>query len=397
MLDRGWEGLTDETVPAWEGSYRLLDMFGLAGIGLVTVFALAGWATGRFAVLLSPAALLAAAIPNTLDGYLVAPVWWLGFAVALAWLGYTVFDSTRQLRAVQRLAANYTTGRVLRVSKEAQRLLARAALRDWLWALGLGLAGVVAWVWTFRAFAKDKGKSWEQVGGSMFSDLLAGAVLALSVMALGQVASCLLKALSSSRVGAAVWKLPPAPGPVLDLGLFSGRDAATLLAEGEGSIPRCICRSELIQVFPLDAEDIGESDEFSASPHCPVHGIDVINALTHEQFRATAHAPWLWDENSVVPAGEELLVGYAGYPATGFGADADGQGVLQVAPWTVPAIERRRGQEDSPMPCAPSVGLLDSIDLHPIGIPGTARRFRHSRAWFVRDASRFPRAGNSFR
>lgn len=382
VLDRGWEGFDDDSVPAWDGPYRMIDMFGLAGIGLAIVFGLAGWATGRFAVVLSPAVLLAAAFPHALDGYSVTSVWWTGAAVALGWLGYSVFDGIRQLRAVHSLAASCATSSELRLSKDAAQLPLRSSFRDWLWALGLGLAAVVAWVWTFQAFTNEKGQIWEQVGDSLISDLLASAALALSALALGQLTGCLLSVWSSSRVGAVVWKLPQAPGPVLDFGLMGGRDAATILAEGEGNVPRCICQAELIQVFPLDADDIRDSDEFSAGPHCPVHGIDVINALTHDQFRDMAHVPWLWDENSMVPAGNELLVGYAGYPFTGFSARADRQGLVQIAPWSGPALERRRGEEDSPVTHAPSVGLLDSIDLRSVGIRGSARRFKHSRAWF---------------
>lgn len=39
-----------------------MDMFGLAGIGLAIVLALIGWATGRFAMLISSAVLVAAAV-----------------------------------------------------------------------------------------------------------------------------------------------------------------------------------------------------------------------------------------------------------------------------------------------------------------------------------------------
>lgn len=39
-----------------------MDMFGLAGMGLAIVLALIGWATGRFAMLISSAVLVAAAV-----------------------------------------------------------------------------------------------------------------------------------------------------------------------------------------------------------------------------------------------------------------------------------------------------------------------------------------------
>jgi hypothetical protein len=51
ITDRGWETLDD---PAWTGAYRIIDMFGMAGILLAVLFCLFGLLLRRYVLVAAP-------------------------------------------------------------------------------------------------------------------------------------------------------------------------------------------------------------------------------------------------------------------------------------------------------------------------------------------------------
>ncbi|GGL81596.1 hypothetical protein JOF39_001766 [Glutamicibacter protophormiae] len=113
--------------------------------------------------------------------------------------------------------------------------------------------------------------------------------------------------------------------------------------------------------------------------------------MTPEEFRRAAGSSWLWDPQSTVPLCSDdpgeipVVVGFSGAAYTGYYGTATSQGTVEFPETPDRAVERGQGEASGePQPAtAPSVGVVDRVDLRPAGVKGHAVRFRHARAWFV--------------
>lgn len=170
IAERGWETLDD---PAWSGAYRVIDMFGLASIGLAIGFSIFGVLLRRYALLAAPLVLTAAAIPHTMEGYTSASLWWLGVAVAVVWALVSAARSWHQLRSIRRLALDSLTGRTTVVGPDALRARHRA-MRLGLLRLLLFLAVACGcWALAYVMLPTELGRTYEELDEQSSSDLFA--------------------------------------------------------------------------------------------------------------------------------------------------------------------------------------------------------------------------------
>ncbi|QRQ79399.1 hypothetical protein [Glutamicibacter protophormiae] len=385
---RHWADLEGD---AWAGGYRLLDVLGLASIGLMVFFSLGGWYLHRFNMGLSPLLLGLAATAHTLDSSPEAPFWWAGTLLAGFWLLVDFLFLLRQTLQVRSLARSLPPGSELIPERSSRTKLLLGTVAEGLWALGAGLLAAGLWWWTLQIFAEEQGRTAIELEQASESDLWAAPALlaaALSVVLLLRVA---LRCCARGLVGRYAWHLPFGAGPV-ELSWLDGERAGGQINTARDTTEyRCICVAELVQMFPEDEQDIRSSSEVSASNHCPIHGIDAINLLEPRDFASLAGSLWLWDELSPLPhvdsasSGSPLLIGYCGGAFPGYPGTSSTTGTVEILDDAESAVEVGRNEEEgTPYPAsAPSVGVVDKIDLRPFGIKGHAVRFRHARAWFV--------------
>ncbi|GAA3696946.1 hypothetical protein GCM10023081_37390 [Arthrobacter ginkgonis] len=395
--DRAWETLDDD---AWEGQFRLIDMLGLSGLYLAVAFTFGGWLLRRVAAVAAPLVLGYAAVPHTLDGYASAPVWWIGAAAAALWALLQAVVSVRQVRAVRALAGRSGTGRTTNLGAATLSAVSGAVRRSVYWALGLSAAAVVGWIAAYAVLATELGRTYEELGDSSCSDVLAAAAMAASILALSQWLHCGWRAVARAAVGDVIWQVPSGGGPVSDLLSPLEGEAGMLPFKQARTTTGCSCVEEFLRSDPDEDEEFLEHDGVPAAQYCAAHGIDQISSLTAEQFSSRAATPWFWDANSPEPvpaqpdADRSVLVGFAGHAFTGLPArfksglvEVDrGRGFL--------AEEREAGDEglDEDRPQRPLGGVIDFIDLRPAGLAGHAIRYRHGRAWF--DAGNRPNASD---
>ncbi|MFC5130398.1 hypothetical protein [Paeniglutamicibacter kerguelensis] len=357
---------------------------------MAVLFSIGGWSFGRLSVGMAPLVLAYAAIPHTLDGYASAPIWWAGTIAATLWFLFQVVFSVRQLRAVRTLAKRSSTGLTAEVGPAASAALRSIARESIFWATGLSIAATIAGIATFGVLSTELGHTYEELEGGSFSDYLATAAAILSILAIIQWVRCGWRAIARTVVGNLLWQVSPGLGPVEGLLSPKEHDAGMLPFAHAQATPGCTCIEEFFRSDPSEDEEFLEGDGVLAAAYCPAHGIDQVNSLTPEQFRSKAITTWFWDENSAEPISENLeadrclLIGFAGHSFTGLPAQfKNGQAETNPGPGEL-ADERVPGTGawswEPPKP--PLGGILDRIDLRPVGLGGQAIRYSHGRAWF---------------
>jgi hypothetical protein len=188
-----------------------------------------------------------------------------------------------------------------------------------------------------------------------------------------------------------VWAVPCAGGPVwapgLDPSYGDGIDPK------DSETPGCSCRAEA-QRRDIDGEEDWSTGTIPADDYCPVHGIDAVNSLDHDTFRALARAAWLWDRSSMLPSNETDppetaagLLAFAGHAFGGIPVQRNGSGMDAAGPRVEPAEELKTTDAVVPQWAEAEFlppherGILDNVDLTAAGLPGIATRYRHGRAW----------------
>ncbi|MFJ6418652.1 hypothetical protein [Paeniglutamicibacter sp. NPDC091659] len=387
IADRGWEDLPPEY---WDGTYQVLDMFGISAIFMAILFSVGGWFFGRLAVAMAPLVLLYAAVPFTVDGNPSALIWWAGTIAATLWWFFQANFTVRQIRAVHTLAKASGTRQTVELGPIAGKALKRVTRRGICWAAGLSLVAALFWVATLVIAPTELGHTHKELGDLALSDYLTTAAAGMSILALIQWLRCGWRGMARRHVGNSVWHVPVGNGPVQGLWSQHSRDLGTVPFGEAQSLPTCICIEEYLRSDPDEDEDFYETFGVSASNYCPVHGLDQINSLAPEEFRSNATNTWLWDEDSPEPssapaeANRSLLIGYAGHAFTGLPARFE-NGWVECDPYLdYLAPEREPGFEEPhwERPLPPPSGVLDRIDLVPAGLGGYAIRYRHGRAWF---------------
>ncbi|GAA1409119.1 hypothetical protein AUR04nite_23120 [Glutamicibacter uratoxydans] len=379
----------DFDAPVFDGLYRRIDMFGLASIGLVVLFCAAGWLVRGFNTALAPILLGIAAATHFIDGSPEAVFWTAGAAAASIPLLIDSVLLTAQIRYLRRLARNSAAGQDLKLDGDAAAALRGMMGFNLFWAfVSLAAAGALYW-FAGKVFADEAGRSAQELEDQSFSDVVMAGALLLGCIGVVWIFRTATALAARSAVGPVVWDLGQVEaelGMVFDDGLAGG-DISTA---NDALADRCICLSELIQLFPDDAQEIRDSDFISASTHCPAHGITAVNSLSTEEFCRVAEASWLWEMLSEVPRSAatssqtRLLVGFAGAAFTGFPGRINSEGAVEINDSAYFDPDQEDAAEPMTAPGAPpSVGRLDEIDLRPAGINGHARRFEHSRAWFI--------------
>lgn len=390
----GFSHWSDGDLPSWTGEYRLLDMLGLSSISLILPTALFGWFFARYMVFLAPVFLGYTATVHTLDHSPEAPFWWLGAIFAVAWALYDFGSLVHQTRRVAELAQNLRGRTTIELTEDSRDDLRFSAGIDVALALvwwGLAAAG---WWWTFSVFAEEEGATAAAIEETSSADFIAAA----SVVATSFGLLLLLRAITGwwarSTVGVHAWRIPLAQGPLVDFGSLQGIPTGWVSNDPQELIERCVCTAELVAMYPNDAQEIRESLDVAASAHCPIHGIDAINSLSHEEFALIADQPWIWAAESSWPSrngqgpGSTVVLGFTGAGFTGYYASIDDKGHVDTGEDSERA-EEFIGQEigEAQALGTPTLGTVDKIDLHAAGFSGFAVRYKHSRAWFVADAA----------
>ena len=385
---RRWE---DSGPRARVGGYTLLDVLDIAGICLIVAFSAVGWLIYRFNHGLAPLLLGLMAMTQTLESRVEAPFWWLGALFASLWALLDSGFMLRQMLHLRALVRDLSPGTALSLTEDSRYQLRFGAGVNLMLAIAWWLLAAVLWWITLRIFNSMPGPGAADPGRSWWSDFLASAAVLASAMGCYLLLRFALGGVARSLTGVHAWQLPAGPGPVADLSPESDIEAGMIDVGRDTAEARCICLTELLQVFPDDALDIRSSPEVSANNHCPIHGIDALNAMTPEEFRRAASSTWLWDPLSKVPFSCDdpgaipVVVGFSGAAYTGYYGTATSQGTIEFPETPDRAVERGQGEKSNePEPAAaPSVGAVDRVDLRPAGISGHAVRYRHARAWFV--------------
>ena len=208
--------------------------------------------------------------------------------------------------------------------------------------------------------------------------------------------------LSSKTLGLTLWVLPPSnDGPITTLG-FTWLTSQGLPQEEQS---RAGCSCEAHEEF-VDNSPVGSSfdEEFysgiAADDHCPIHGIDAVNAMTATEFAALAlkHS-WIWNRSSTLPLNAvestSAVLGFAGTGLLGRVGILGDEGFMQVPGAPVQPLEnyalmkleealwKRLSARIPDTNPAPRVGMIDELDLHGLGISGSIRRYRHAHPIFV--------------
>lgn len=399
IAERAWEAPEE---PLWLGGLTVYTVFEGAAWMSMMGLVFGCWVFARFAVLLVPLVLTGVAYTSSHTGETTAGVWWVGAALTTIWLVVHVVMSVRQLHYVAKLAKSAATTETMALGATLQTNMAKAQRYSINWAFGLTIAAVLAWTVVRWVMGLELGKTSQELDDFPWSALWALPALALSVLAVGQIAMVVWRAISRAVVGNYVWQVPPnSLGPVM--GDFSSAGLNDELSTVKKSLaevtPGCLCWTESQREDHRfdDDEDVmlnPDADLILATDYCVHHGIDAVNSLTPQDFKRQLEKGWLWSEHTRFPlrikgaAQTAVLVGFAGHGFTGMIADHR-WGAADVREWdTDLAWERESadadvwGPEDSFLPLG---GEVDRIDLHDDGWAGFAVRFKHERAWFLAD------------
>lgn len=262
ITDRAWESMDG---PAWTGAYRVIDMFGLAGILLALGFSVFGALLGRNALVAAPLVLSAAAIPHTLDGYASSSVWWLGAMTAAIWALVAAGRSWRRLMWARSLAGAYRSERTATVGANAvlarKRAVRNGFLRVLLFLVLAGGAGVA----TLAVLPMELGRTYEEMEEQDLSSFLAAAGMAAAIMAAAVGIGWGWRLFALYRVGAnLIWEIPVDSGRtswVRHTAIFPGH-----LCTSAVETPDCSCLAELHRAFPDEEYEPGV---LAAMKNCP--------------------------------------------------------------------------------------------------------------------------------
>ena len=199
-----------------------------------------------------------------------------------------------------------------------------------------------------------------------------------------------------------LWVLPPSnDGPITTLGF------AWLTSQGlpQEEQTRAGCSCEAHEEF-VENSPVGSSfdEEFyggiAVDVHCPIHGIDAVNAMTATEFAAVAlNQAWIWNRSSTLPLhaveNATAVLGFAGTGLLGRVGILGDEGFTQVPGSPVQPLENyalakleetlwKRSSDRIPAANpAPRIGMLDELDLRGLGITGRIRRYKHAHPMFV--------------
>lgn len=387
VVDRGWE----EPVLSWEESLLPVNVFGAAAAACTAMFALLGWALGRASAFGLVLVLAVCAGLHGTVGAASAPVWVSGALVAVVLAAAEAWSSSRQLKAVKQVAARLKDGPTVQVGANALSA-ERRALRQGRWfTAGLAALSIVLWGWLSVQWF-NAGNQVPPSDGSSFDPVVAqfaGVATALTVVSTGRN---LWRWWAHRQMRRTVWMVPCAGGPVwapgLDPSYGDGIDPK------DADSPDCSCRAEAQRRHIDDDEEDWNTSKILAGDYCPLHGIDVVNSLDHDTFRALARTTWLWDRSSLMPSTETEasdtaagLVAFAGHAFGGIPVQRIGSGTDSVSPKVQAAEELKTTDTAVPQWAEPEYsppherGVLDIVDLTPAGMRGIATRYRHGRAW----------------
>ncbi|MFE5836014.1 hypothetical protein [Arthrobacter sp. NPDC056493] len=386
IVDRGW----DEPALTWEESLLPTKVFTAAAGACTVAFALLGWALGRACAFGLVIVLAACAWLHGSAGAASVPVWATEALVAVVLAAAEAWASSRQLKAVQQLAARLKDGSAVRVGANALSSERRALMQGrWITA-GLVAVSVVLWGW-FSVQWSIAGNQAPPPDGNFFEPVVAQFAAVATVLTVVSAGRNVWRWWAHRQARLTVWIVPGAGGPVWAPGLDP--------AYGDGIDPKdsetqgCSCLAEA-QSRDIDGEEDWSSGTIPADDYCPVHGIDAINALDHDTFRALARAAWLWDKSSMVPStGSDApdtaagLLAFAGHTFGGIPVRRNGDLMDATSPRVEAAEELKTTDAVVPEWAEPEFlppperGILDIVDLTPADLPGTATRYRHGRAW----------------
>jgi hypothetical protein len=388
VADRGWEAAPP---PSPDAALLPLEVAVIAATLASVYFAAFGWTLGRRAAFASLGVFTACTVLHAIGGSASTPVWAVGALVGWLLAAREVTSSLGQLRKIRSLAARLRDGTTVHVGTKALAAERRALIRGR--GVMASFAGVSLLLWA--AFMVQLAN-----GGGRIT-LAPETIFAPSTASVAAVAT-LLTVLWAVRYGwrwwahrqfsGTVWQIPGSEGPVWTANLI--RSYGEGLTRKDSQTPGCICLEE------AERHDIDDGPEWtagtiSADDYCPAHGIDAVNALDHGAFRNLARAAWLWDADSALPQSEAdtpysgaALLAFAGHAFRGIPVFNEANDVDSVSPLVEPALElTREGRGGPPQWVEPDSvppaerGIMDVIDLAPVGLPGAAARYRHGRAW----------------
>ncbi len=389
VADRGWE----ETPLGWEESLLPVNVFG----GMVTntsiLMVVLGWSLGRRLPFASAALLGTCAVAYASVGAASTTAWAAGAVLSAVLATAELVSSPPQLREIRELSARLRDGMTTVVGEKAFLAERRELALGWWVAFGLACVSAALWAWfaadwtTARATTPPSDRESFEPNEAVFA---LAATLLLAVFC-GKAAHRWWVHRYARQF---VWIVPGSGGPVWAQGLdpsYGGK-----LEPKESDAPGCTC----------DEETERRDPEYEESPvgyvllddYCAAHGIDTVNAMNHDAFRAIARSAWLWDESSRVPqtkddviASSTGLLAFAGHVFGGIPVKRDARGMDAVDPSVGKAEELKQSDQDIPAWNEPKFlppteqGILDTIDLAPAGLTGTAVRYRHGRAWLRTD------------
>ncbi|GAB4100810.1 hypothetical protein [Sinomonas halotolerans] len=390
IVDRGWQ----EPLSSWEDSLRPINVFGTVALICAAVFALGGWALGRMAASGLVMVLGACAVLSSAVAAASAPLWAAGTVLAAVLAAAEARSSSRQLTAIMQLAARLKDGTKVRVGPNALAAERRVLRRGRRFAITLLAVSIALWglLWLEWSGAASQAPPSDARAFVPGAAPFAGGTTVLAVVSTIRV---VWRWWAHRQMRGTVWAVPCPGGPVW-VHPIPLRNAVINASDSEN--PECFCEAEADR---RDAEGLAEWGDgmIPAQDYCPVHGIDVVNSLDHDAFRALAASrrAWLWDIDSTRPvlSGDprsgtrDGLLAFAGHAFGGIPL-LDRGGVMDAwGPRTETADERRTADGEIPheaesdfLPPHQS-GVLDVVDLAPAEMRGTAVRYRHGRAWYV--------------
>ncbi|NYD77537.1 hypothetical protein [Arthrobacter cupressi] len=389
VADRGWE----EAPLSWEESLLTINVFGFAVTQTALLMVLAGWALGRYLPVSSAALLGACAVAHASAGAASATAWAAGAVLSATLAAAELVSSPRQLREIRKLSARLRDGRTTAVGENAFSAERRELAVGWWVAFGLACVSAALWAWFAADWTIARGQTPPSDGGPFapYESVFALAATLLLAVFCGKAAHRWWVHRYARQF---VWIVPGPSGPVWAQGLdpsYGGK-----LEPKESDAPGCTCDEETERRDPeYDESPVGY---VLLDDYCAVHGIDTVNAMHHDAFLATARSAWLWDESSRVPqtkddaiASSTGLLAFAGYAFGGIPVKRDAHGMDALDPHVSKAEELKQSDHDTPAWSEPKFlppaeqGILDTIDLAPAGLSGTAVRYRHGRAWLRTD------------
>ncbi len=385
VADTGW----DDAPSSWEESLLPINVFGSVVTHSAFLMVLAGWALGRYLPVSSAALLGVCAVAYTSVGAASAMAWAAGAVLSAVLAAAELMSSPRQLREIRKLSERRRDGATTTLGENAISAERRELSAGWWVAFGLACVSAGLWAWFAADWTIARGKTPPADGGPFepYEAVFAVAATLLLAVFCGKAARRWWVHRYAKQF---VWIVPGSGGPVWAQGLdpsYGGK-----LEPKESMAHGCTCDEETERRDPEYEESPEEYVLLDA--YCVVHGIDTVNALDHDAFRAIARSAWLWDESSRVPqtkddmiASSIGLLGFVGYVFTGIPVKGDAHGMDAANSNVTTADELKQSDRDVPGWLEPKFlppaerGILDTIDLAPAGLTGTAVRYRHGRAW----------------